>query len=117
MSVLYVEYLRNEGLAVAEIPRDRSPEDRVALTLDALKSGQDVVYQGAFAGQGWIGYADVLRKVPCPVDIPSAFGDFRYEPYDAKLARETRGGTILQLALYAELLGDTQGSTPERFSS
>ena len=45
----------------------------------------------------------------------SSLGDFYYEPYDTKLARETRGGTILQLALYADLLGEIQGVTPERF--
>ena len=84
-------------------------------TVRALESGADVVYQAAFAGDGWIGYADILRKVPSPPDSGSRFGDFHYEPYDAKLARETRGGTILQLALYADLLGRVQGLVPERF--
>jgi hypothetical protein len=32
-----------------------------------------------------------------------------YQPVDTKLAKETRGGTILQLALYSELLSHAQG--------
>src|SRR6476661_8195556 len=111
----YVEYLRAQGLTVVEIPVDASPDERVSQTVVALKSGADVICQGAFAGQGWIGYADVLRKLPCPPGMRSSLGDFYYEPYDTKLARETRGGTILQLALYADLLGEIQGVMPERF--
>src|SRR5262249_50603465 len=34
---------------------------------------------------------------------------------DTKLARETRGGTVLQLALYSELLSRVQGTCPEQF--
>ena len=38
-----------------------------------------------------------------------------YEPYDTKLARETRGGTILQLAVYVDLLTPIQGVAPQCF--
>jgi uncharacterized protein len=34
---------------------------------------------------------------------------------DAKLARETRAGTILQLGLYSEMLANAQGARPEHF--
>jgi predicted RecB family nuclease len=112
----YIDYLRSQGLNVFEIPSDETPESRVSLTLNALKSGVDAIYQGAFAGPGWIGYADLLRKVLSPENsAKSAFGGFHYEPYDMKLARETRGATILQLSLYAELLGNAQGRPPDRF--
>ncbi len=113
----YVEHLRGQGLQVVEIPskEKESPDRRVAATTAALQSGADVVYQGVFAGDGWFGIADILRKVPCPPGAPSKLGDFQYEPYDTKLARETRGGTILQLALYADLLAEVQGVAPQRF--
>jgi uncharacterized protein len=111
----YVQYLRNKGLNVVEVPQDGTLDSRVEATIAALASGVDVVYQGAFAGPGWVGYADILRKVPSAPGSRSAFGDFHYEPHDTKLARETRGGTILQLALYADLLGQVQGLSPERF--
>lgn len=111
----YVDYLRRQGLNVVEILIDESPDVRVAQTLQALAAGVDVVYQGAFAGDGWLGFADVLRKVPCVAGARTTWGEFQYEPYDMKLARETRGSTILQLALYAELLAEVQGVAPERF--
>ncbi|MBI2220393.1 MAG: TM0106 family RecB-like putative nuclease, partial [Acidobacteria bacterium] len=111
----YVDHLRGQGLNIVEIATDESPDVRVARTLEALKSGADVIYQGAFAGKGWTGYADILRKVPCGTGVRTSLGEYQYEPYDTKLARETRGGTILQLALYTELLAEVQGATPQRF--
>jgi uncharacterized protein len=32
---------------------------------------------------------------------------------DTKLARETKTGAVLQLCLYSDLLGETQGRAPE----
>ena len=62
-------------------------------------------------GRGrWLGRADVLRRVA----TPSSLGAFSYEPYDTKLARETRGSAILQLCLYAQLLAEMQGVLPEK---
>ena len=82
----YVEHLRAQGLTIVEIPGEASPDERVSQTAAALKSGADVICQGAFAGhgqgqgqgqgQGWIGYADVLRKEPCPSGTRSSLGDF-----------------------------------------
>jgi uncharacterized protein len=47
------------------------------------------------------------------VERPSALGDWSYVPADTKLAAETRGGTVLQLCLYADLLRIAQGELPE----
>ena len=47
------------------------------------------------------------------VSSPSRFGNWSYEVYDCKLARETKAATILQLALYSALLADVQSLTPE----
>ena len=58
----------------------------------------------------WSGRADILRRV----DVPSDLGDWSYEVIDTKLARETRGGTILQLALYSDLVCSVQGVLPDR---
>jgi predicted RecB family nuclease len=46
---------------------------------------------------------------------PSAFGDWSYEVEDTKLAKETSGGTILQLAMYTDLLASVQEKLPQRF--
>ena len=54
-------------------------------------------------------------KIDLTLKIFSAFGAWAYEVADTKLARETRGGTILQLGLYCEMLARIQGRPPERF--
>ena len=40
-------------------------------------------------------------------------GAWSYEAIDTKLAKETRAGTLLQLALYSDLLAELQGALPE----
>ena len=74
-------------------------------------SGAEVIVQAALRDQQWTGYADILHRVEAASDL----GAWSYEPYDTKLARETRGGTILQLATYVDLLERVQGVRPERF--
>ena len=71
-----------------------------AETLSAMRSGADVIVQAVLAGDGWGGRADILWKV----STPSALGAWSYEAVDTKLARETKGGTVLQLCLYSDLI-------------
>lgn len=111
----YLEHLRQQGLQITVIPDDIPPDARVQQTRDALHAGADVVCQGAFRHDQWFGYADILRKIPNPPGTASLLGGWHYEPYDTKLAQDTRGGAILQLALYAELLAGTQGVHPAYF--
>ncbi len=104
----YVERLRAGHKAVLDLT---DAADRVASTRDALHRGVDVVVQGALESDGWRGYPDLLVRV----NTPSALGDWCYEVHDTKLARDTRGSTILQLAVYSELLGELQALRPARF--
>ncbi len=50
-----------------------------------------------------------MIKVP----RPSGLGSWSYEVTDAKLATETRAGTVLQLCVYSELVAAIQGDKPE----
>src|SRR6266571_3614076 len=75
-----------------------------------MRAGPDVIAQPILCGGRWLGRADVLRRVA----TASSLGAFSYEPYDTKLARETRGSAILQLCLYAELLAEAPGVLPEK---
>jgi predicted RecB family nuclease len=59
-----------------------------------------------------------MRDRARPADLPgrlsqAALGSWSYEIIDAKLARETKGGTVLQLCLYSDLLSSFQGLLPE----
>ncbi len=84
-------------------------ERRTGETLAAMRSGADLIYQGALFDGRWMGYPDFLQRVP----RPSTLGDWSYEVIDAKLAREAKGGALLQVLLYADLLREVQGVMPE----
>ena len=77
-------------------------------TRDAMQGGAEVIVQGAFRSGSWVGRTDILRRI----DTPSELGSWSYEITDTKLARETKGGTVLQLCLYAELAASVQGVRP-----
>ena len=73
-----------------------------ALTLDALRSGAEVVFQAAFFDGRFHGLADFV------VRTTGVDGVVRYEPADTKFARHARVEALLQLASYAfqlELMG------------
>jgi predicted RecB family nuclease len=70
------------------------------------------VYQSlrrALRAGRWGGRADVLRRVEKPTEL----GTWSYEVIDTKLARETKGNTVLQICLYSDLLAEAQKRTPE----
>ena len=81
----------------------------VTATTEAMRLGREVIVQGALLADGWGGRPDVLLRV----DTPSALGSWSYEVVDTKLSRETKGGTVLQLSLYSDLVGRIQGITPQ----
>ncbi|GJL56578.1 MAG: nuclease [Nitrospirales bacterium] len=105
----YIEHLQDEGFAITVIDGVDINEVSVAQTLEAMREGKDIIAQGALHNERWSGRADILRRVETPSDL----GGWSYEVIDTKLARETKGGTVLQLSLYADLLGNAQGVPPE----
>ncbi|HEY2511615.1 MAG TPA: TM0106 family RecB-like putative nuclease [Polyangiaceae bacterium] len=111
----YVDALRAEGRAVLDLSSvagGAPTRAAFAATLEAMASGADVVVQPTFRVERWFGRPDVLLRVGSPA---SSFGPWSYEVVDTKLAQETRGATILQLAVYSDLLARAQGAAPERF--
>ncbi|MBN9983795.1 TM0106 family RecB-like putative nuclease [Rhizobium laguerreae] len=105
----YVEHLKAQGFSVTVIDGVGIDDDAVAWTRAAMIEGHPIIVQGAFRLGGWVGRTDILRRI----DTPSDLGAWSYEVIDTKLARETKGGTVLQLCLYAELVASVQGLTPE----
>ena len=97
----YVEHLAKSGKRVVEIDKENpTPFDR---TVAAMRDGADVIVQARLEHGAWAGWADVLLRVLGE----SRFGDWRYEPVETKLAKETRGATLIQLC--------TLDFVPERY--
>src|SRR5688572_31339114 len=108
-----LDSLKAEGRTVAEIGTVFDAEGRrraEAETVEAMRRGFDVVYQGTFFDGAWGGQADFLLKVPGT----SNFGDWLYEIADTKLARKLKVAALLQMATYAERLTALQGVEPPR---
>src|ERR671935_1343466 len=108
----FLDQLRAEGRSIAEISLDNDHDWERAEreTLDAMRAGADVVYQGVFADGGWRGVADFLLRT----ETQSALGPWSYEALDTKLARSAKPAYILQLCFYDEQLGRLQGLAPAR---
>lgn len=106
----YVEHLKSHGYDVTLIETTAGiTPGQMEQTLTAMRAGAQIIVQGAFANGAWSGRTDILRRV----STPSELGDWSYEVIDTKLARETKGGTVLQLCLYSDLLRKGQGVLPE----
>jgi predicted RecB family nuclease len=106
----YVESLRVEGLDVLDL-NDTPTDEAMTRTVEAMRAGVSVIVQAVLRNDRWLARPDVLRRT----ETPSRLGPWSYEAYDTKLARETRAGTILQLAIYSDLIADLQGLTPTCF--
>ena len=105
----HLQSLKDAGFNVTQIPKDISLKERSDLTIMALKSGVDIIYQAVFLKDNWRGDADFLIKI----DTPSKLGQYSYEVLDTKLARTPEPKHIMQLCAYSELLKDIQGILPE----
>jgi predicted RecB family nuclease len=105
----YLRFLRNKGLSFADLREIKDESQALAETLAAMERGVEVIAQGSLTAGRWFGRPDVLARVA----KPSRWGDWSYEVFDCKLARETKAATILQLALYSALLGEIQGPAPD----
>ena len=111
----YLQGLQDRGLNVVDLSNrgNKTIEESVAAehdTVEAMRSGADVVYQGAFFDGRWRGRPDFLIKV----STPSSLGDWSYEVADTKLAREVKAGAIVQLVMYSLRLEELQGAAPQR---
>lgn len=105
----YIEHLVSEGLSFVDLREQSAAAATVEQTYAAMKAGVKIIIQAALQTDRWFGRPDILRRV----EFPSDLGQWSYEPYDCKLARETKAATILQLSHYATLLADAQGRAPE----
>ena len=96
----FLSHLEGQGLRIARPGDELDEKVGFERTLSAMREGADVIVQATLVDGRWFGRADVLRRVP----RPSRLGAWSYEVWDTKLARETKGGSVLQICLYSDLL-------------
>ena len=105
----YLDHLELSGLSITRVDGIGVDPNVVEQTLDAMRRGVPIIAQGTLGVGRWGGRADVLRRI----EKPSELGAWSYEVIDTKLARETKGNTVLQICLYSDLLAEAQKLTPE----
>lgn len=114
----FLEHLKSRGWEVRngrhpKVEGDsRSRRERLEadaeLTKQLMRDGVDVIFQAALFDGRWRGYADFLLRKTGPSDL----GAHHYEVADTKLARRTKGGALLQMCVYSELVAGIQGRMP-----
>ncbi len=119
----YLAHLQEMGRLVVTGRLDRGPnpprstlpeiELDAALTRQQMHDRADVIYQATLFDGKWLGYADFLLRVDGP-GAGSVLGDYHYEVADTKLARQVKGGALLQMCVYSDLVAGVQGRMPEQ---
>lgn len=106
-----VDAMKADGLNVVSLEDEHATrEQKAERTLAAMSAGEQVLHQGCFLHDGWVGYPDFLIRVEEPSDL----GAFSYEVADAKLGRTPQPKHIFQLLFYTEQLERIQGRRPAR---
>jgi predicted RecB family nuclease len=104
----YLAHLKDNGREILDLGELEGSAAAEA-TIQAMRDGVDAIVQAELRDGRWNGRADILVKVPEASDL----GAWSYEVIDTKLSQETKGGTVLQLCLYTELVGKIQGRAGE----
>lgn len=103
---VFLQKLLSENRDVYDVS---SEPDKFTATIEAMKEGREVIYQGALRDGQFLGYADFLVKTAGD----SQLGNYHYEPWDTKLALKSKPYFLVQLACYADLLCLIQNVLPK----
>ncbi len=104
----YVALLKATHGTFVDLSNVKPVDERIASTIEAMRHGAAVIYQGALRSGALIGYPDFLRRV----EDASGLGMYGYEVVDTKLARSAKTKFIVQLAAYSSCLTEAQGAEP-----
>ena len=106
----YLEIFKKDYKKIVSINQDETEEIRNKKTIDAIKSGYDLIYHGFLIDDNFRGEVDFLIKTEKPSDL----GDYSYVVYDTKVSRKPRPRHIYQITAYSHMLSKVQGVLPEK---
>lgn len=91
--------LRKEYTSMMDLSSSRKDEV-VEDTVDAMRSGVELIYQGGVSDDSFYGRTDFLIKT----EGNSTYGNYSYAVWDAKLSKSIKSEYIIQLCCYAQML-------------
>jgi uncharacterized protein len=97
--------LTTKGLSIENLSKS---DNTIEGTINAMRTGVDIIYQASLAKLPFHGRADFLVKVAGA----SILGDYHYEIWDTKLSKTIKPNFIMQLCCYVDMLEDLQGCRP-----
>ncbi|MBX9666685.1 MAG: TM0106 family RecB-like putative nuclease [Candidatus Obscuribacterales bacterium] len=102
----FLAKLQERGADIAEITG--ADEIAFASTIQAMRDGREVIYQGYLRSGQFAGRSDFLVRV----DGTSSLGDYCYEVWDTKLSKKAKPYFAIQLCCYAEMMEEIQSLLP-----
>lgn len=117
----WIERLVALGVRVEEIGQTGSDAEREERTLGAIRSGVEAIHGGRISHKRWNGEpdllirGDIIRRLTGHAALDSSgeqatqVAQHRYEAADVKLSGDLAVTSLLQVALYAELIDQIQG--------
>lgn len=115
IEIIYKRGLRDEKSVLSNLPFEEIKpemfsdlEEAFLATLELMKQGKNI-YHGVLMDKNWVGIPDLLQAK----EGKSNFGDFYYEVYDIKNAREIKDEFKFQLVFYSLILERIQGVLPK----
>ncbi len=107
-----LEKFRKDGKSIVDIEKNSIGKDNKYLkTIEFMKKGIDIIYQGALKSESIRGNVDFLYKIEQSSDL----GDWSYEPIECKLSSKSKTTFLIQACCYCDLLENVQGSKPKLF--
>ncbi|MBX9687854.1 MAG: TM0106 family RecB-like putative nuclease [Candidatus Obscuribacterales bacterium] len=103
----FLQELKNSGADLCSI--EARHEEGLEQTINAMKAGREIIYQGYLLKEPFAGLSDFLVRRAGK----SALGDFHYEVWDSKLAKKPKPYFLVQLCCYAEMIAEIQGLRPD----
>ena len=109
----YLGRLEADGRRITNLAADNDVplETRAQQTTDAMRRGDDVIFQATVFDGRWRGHPDFLMRVGEPGQLGK---DHHYEVADTKLAHSAKASALIQICSYVDQVEQVQGMRLEK---